>query len=107
MKATWWHILEPFEPIRVKYVPAAGGAKVSATLQWRRPSSFFRVIRKTSNAVRGGWGEPMVRHDGTAQTPKKKNSKFFLMLIYDTALVAVPHILDLRLKQRHLIYASK
>ncbi len=57
MKATWWHILELFEPIRVMYVSAAGGGVLSDTLGWRRAPSFFRVIRKTSHAMTGGWGE--------------------------------------------------
>lgn len=54
MKATWWHILEPFEPIRVMYVSAAG--IVSDAFGWRCSPSFFRVIRKTSQAVTGGCG---------------------------------------------------
>lgn len=54
MKATWWHILELFEPIRVMYVSAAGGGVV--TLGWRCTPSFFRVIRKTSHAMTGGGG---------------------------------------------------
>lgn len=41
MKPTWWHILEPFEPIRVMYVSAAGGGIVSDAFE-----SFFRVIKK-------------------------------------------------------------
>ena len=56
MKATRWHILEPFEPIRVMYVLAAGGGEVSDALGWRRAPSFFRVIRKTSHAMTGGGG---------------------------------------------------
>lgn len=56
MKATWWHILEPFEPIRVMYVCAARCGIVSDTFEWRRVLSFFRIIRKTSQAMTGGGG---------------------------------------------------
>lgn len=70
MKATWWHILEPFEPIRVMYVSAAGGGVFGDTLGWRRAPSFFRVIRKTSHAMTSGGGksvQPLAHCDTAAE----------------------------------------